>query len=109
MIQKVWDKKRPGRATPDGDSTVIGVHGSQEGSAKGFNPSKKGQKSYHPLLCFIAETRECLHSWFRTGSAYTGNGAPEFIRECLEQCQNEFGKSLSELIVDFSTEKHLMF
>jgi len=46
---------------------------------------QKGQKSYHPLLCFVAETRECLHSWFRTGSAYTGNGAPEFIRECFSR------------------------
>jgi len=65
--QKIWDKKWFGRATLDLDSTVIGVYGSQEGSAKGFNPKKKGPKSYHPLLCFIAETRECLHSWFRTG------------------------------------------
>jgi hypothetical protein len=34
--------------------TVIGVTGSQEGAEKGYNPMKKGQKSYHPLLCFIA-------------------------------------------------------
>jgi hypothetical protein len=64
---------------------VIGVNGSQEGADKGFNPKKKGQKSYQPLLCFIAETKECLHSWFRTGSAYTGNGAPEFIKECFSR------------------------
>ncbi len=83
--QKVWSKKWFGRVTLDLDSTVIGVHGSQKGSAKGFNPKKKGQKSYHPLLCFIAETRECLHSWFRTGSAYTGNGSSEFIKECLSR------------------------
>jgi hypothetical protein len=83
--QKVWDKKWFGRVSLDLDSTVIGVHGSQEGSAKGFNPKKKGQKSYHPLLCFIAETRECLHSWFRTGSAHTGNGAASFLRECFSR------------------------
>lgn len=81
--KKVWSKKWFGRVTLDFDSTVIGVHGSQEGAAKGFNPNSSGQNSYHPLLCFVAETRECLHSWFRTGSAYTGNGAPEFIQECF--------------------------
>ena len=83
--KKVWEKKWFGRVTLDFDSTVIGVHGSQEGAEKGFNPKNKGQKSYHPLLCFVAETRECLHSWFRTGSAYTGNGAPDFITECFSR------------------------
>ena len=81
--KRVWEKKWFGRITVDMDSTVIGVNGSQEGAAKGFNPKKKGQKSYHPLLCFIAETRECLHSWFRTGSAYSGNGAADFMKECF--------------------------
>lgn len=83
--EKVWEKKWFGRITLDFDSTVIGVNGSQEGADKGFNPKSRGQKSYHPLLCFIAETKECLHSWFRTGSAYTGNGAPEFIKECFSR------------------------
>jgi len=41
-------KKGFGRVTLDFDSTVIGVHGSQEGADKGFNPKNKGQKSYHP-------------------------------------------------------------
>jgi len=81
--EKVWSKKWFGRTTLDLDSTVIGVYGSQEGTLIGFNPKNKGQKSYHPLRREVAETRECLHSWFRTGSAYTGNGAPEFIRECF--------------------------
>ena len=67
------------------DSTVIGVAGSQEGAEKGYNPKKKGQKGYHPLLCFIAETRECSHIWFRAGFAYTSNGAVEFLKECYER------------------------
>ncbi len=92
--EKVWSKKWFGRVTLDLDSTVIGVNCSQEGAAKGFNPKKKGQNSYHPLLCFVAETRECLHSWFRTGSAYTGNGAPEFIKECFSRLPKRVWKVL---------------
>jgi hypothetical protein len=65
------------------DSSVRGVYGTQEGSAKGFNSKKKGQRSYHPLLCFIAENRECLHNWFRTGSAYSANGSVDFMNECF--------------------------
>ena len=67
----------------DIDSTVDGVCGVQEGAQKGYNPRKKGQKSYHPLMAFVAETREVLHSWFRCGSAYTSNGVVAFMKECL--------------------------
>ncbi len=35
--------------TLDADSTVKSVCGHQEGAAKGFNTTKKGAKSYHPL------------------------------------------------------------
>jgi len=80
---KVWSLKWYGRITLDLDSTVKGVYGSQSGAERGYNPKKKGQKSYHPLLCFIAENRECLHNWFRSGSSYTGNGSTEFMKECF--------------------------
>lgn len=90
--RKVWNKKWFGRITLDLDSSVRGVFGSQEGAAKGYNPKKKGQKSYHPVFCFIAETRECLHSWFRTGSAYSANGAVEFVKECFEKLPKRIWK-----------------
>ncbi len=81
--RKVWGKKWFGKITLDMDSTVRGVSGQQQGAERGYNPKKKGQKSYHPLLCFVAETRECLHNWFRCGSAYSANGSVEFMKECL--------------------------
>lgn len=83
LRQKVWDKKSESKITCDMDSTVRGVYGKQEGAEKGFNSKKKGQRSYHPLLAFIAETKECLHSWFRSGSAYTSNNCVEFLKECF--------------------------
>jgi hypothetical protein len=81
--KKVWRKKWYGKLTLDMDSSVRGVYGEQEGVAKGYNPKKKGQSSYHPLFCFIAENRECLHNWFRTGSAYSANGSIDFMKECF--------------------------
>ena len=36
--------------TIDLDSTVTPVYGNQEGADKGYNPKKRGLKSYHPLL-----------------------------------------------------------
>lgn len=55
----------------DVDSTVDSVCGQQQGSAKGFNPKKKGARSYHPQLAFLVGSKEILQAWFRTGSAYT--------------------------------------
>lgn len=81
--RKVWSKKWFGKIILDLDSSVKGVFGNQEGVENGYNPKKKGQKSYHPLFCFVAETYECLHSWFRCGSAYSANGVVEFMKECL--------------------------
>lgn len=81
--RKVWNKKWFGRVTLDLDSSVKTVYGNQEGANVGYNPHKKGKKSYHPIYCFIAETRECLHNWFRDGSAFSANGSVEFVKECF--------------------------
>lgn len=65
----------------DVDSTVKTVYGSQEGSEIGYNPHKRGARSYHPLLAFCADTKEILQGWLRCGSAYTSNGIVEFMRQ----------------------------
>jgi len=67
--------------TLDADLTVKSVCGNQQGAAKGFNTTKKGAKSYHPLLVFVSEMKLLYHTWFRTGSAYTGNGIVDFLKE----------------------------
>ena len=67
--------------TLDVDSSVINVCGSQEGAAKGFNTTRKGSKSYHPLIGFVSEFKIVANSWFRTGSAYTSNGICEFVKQ----------------------------
>ncbi len=67
--------------TLDADSTVKSVCGNQEGAEKGYNTTKRGAKSYHPLLVFVSEMKLLYHTWFRTGSAYTANGVVEFLKE----------------------------
>ena len=47
----------------DVDSTVKTAYGDQEGTAKGYNPHKRGARSYHPLLAFCTETKEILQAW----------------------------------------------
>lgn len=69
--------------TLDCDSTGLTTYGNQQGAEAGYNPHKKGAKGYHPLLCFLSESKLLLNSWFRPGSAYTSNGILDFMNETL--------------------------
>ena len=44
------------RLTLDFDGSVIGTGRFAEGTAIGFNRKKKGQRSYYPLFCTLAQT-----------------------------------------------------
>jgi len=69
--------------TIDADSSVCTVYGNQQGAARGYNPHKKGAKSYHPIIAFASELKIVINSWFRDGSAYTSNGICEFMKQTL--------------------------
>ncbi len=71
--------------TMDLDSTVTPVYGNQEGADKGYNPKKRGLKSYHPLLAFVYEKGFLLNGILRCGSAYTSNGVIQFFQETLSR------------------------
>jgi len=43
--------------TLDLDSIVLTRYGFQQGAARGYNPSKRGRASHHPLMAFVADTR----------------------------------------------------
>jgi len=66
--------------TLDTDSTVKSVCGYQKGAEKGYN-TKKGAKSYLPLLVFVSDIKLLYHTWFRTGSAYMSNRIVDFLKE----------------------------
>ncbi|NQU88234.1 MAG: IS1380 family transposase [Mariniphaga sp.] len=65
----------------DDDSTVKSVCDNHKGAEKGFNTTKKGAKSYHPMLVFVSEMKLLYHTWFRSGAAYTSNGIVDFLKE----------------------------
>jgi len=63
----------------DFDSTARTLYGHQEGVVKGYNPGKKGKKSYHPLVCTEAHTRDCLGGTLRYGNAHTAAGVLDML------------------------------
>ena len=61
------------------DSTVITRYGEQEGAVKGYNPSKKGRPSHHPLLAFLNRSRIVLSIWNRPGNTASNNNIISFF------------------------------
>ena len=70
----------------DFDSSVLTLYGKLiEGAKVGYNPRKRGARSYHPLLCFEYHTRDFWHGILRPGNAYTSTGSADFLKACLEK------------------------
>lgn len=71
--------------TIDFDSTVITRYGEQQGSAKGYNPNKKGRNSHHPLMAFVSQTRMVANAWLRPGNTADSSSCKEFMEETFNQ------------------------
>ncbi len=78
---------RLARITLDFDGSVLSTGRFAEGTAVGFNRRKKGQRSYYPLFCTVAQTGQVLDVWHRPGNVHDCNGAKAFILACVRQIQ----------------------
>jgi hypothetical protein len=88
------------RITLDFDGSVIGTGRYAEGTAVGFNRKKKGQRSYYPLFCTVAQTGQVLDVHHRSGNVHDSNGAQDFILNCIEQVRIALPKVLIEVRMD---------
>jgi hypothetical protein len=78
--------------TLDLDSHVTTVYGKQQRAGVGYNPKKKGRKSYQAFLCFIADTRDYLGGHFRNGRHSTFYGALAFIKRVRKNLPSHLKK-----------------
>ena len=67
----------------DIDAVVLTLYGEQQGARVGYNPRKKGRRSYHPLLCFEAGRQEFWHGSLRPGDAAANTGVIHLLRRVL--------------------------
>ena len=65
----------------DIDTTVETLYGNQQGARKGHNTKHRGKKSYRPVLCFIAQTREYMLGKLRKGETISGEQTSDFIHK----------------------------
>lgn len=79
--QRLWSAL-PDPLILDWDSTVQTKYGRQEGAAVGYNPQKRGRKSFHPLLAVAAGTRLCPYYRLRSGDTVTATQWESAMEEC---------------------------
>jgi hypothetical protein len=90
----LWQLPSKGTSlTFDIDSVVITVYGKQEGARVGYNPKKKGRRSYHPLFCFEAHRQEFWHGTLRPGNASSSTGIIAFLQICLAKAPSDIARS----------------
>ncbi|MCH6259393.1 IS1380 family transposase, partial [Puniceicoccaceae bacterium K14] len=70
--------------TLDFDGSVISTGRKAEGSAVGFNKTRKGARSYYPLFCTVAQTGQVLDLLHRSGNVHDSNGAAAFVERCVK-------------------------
>ena len=84
MLMQLWQRPKPlRRVIFDMDSTVLTLYGHQEQALIGYNPRKHGRPSYHPWVCFEAQTRDFWHGELRPGNVHTGYGTAELLAACF--------------------------
>lgn len=74
---------RCARVTLDYDGSVYGSRRAAEGTAVGYNKLRKGERSYYPLLCTVAQTAQVFSMLPRSGNIHDANGSQDFIVECV--------------------------
>lgn len=77
----------------DLDSVVLTLYGHQQGARLGYNPKKKGRRSYHPLLCFESSRQEFWHASLRPGDTSANTGVVFFFQRCLAKVPSSIARS----------------
>jgi hypothetical protein len=85
----IFDNLNFNNFTLDIDSSVMTRYGEQEGARKGYNPSKKGRASHHPLIAFIADVKLVANMWLRSGNASSANNFLSFLEDTLSKLKNK--------------------
>ena len=91
---------RPATLTLDFDGSVLSTTRHAEGTAVGFNKTKKGARSYYPLFCTVAQTGQVLGVLHRSGNVHDSNGADEFIEKCVRMVRGRFPRVRLEARLD---------
>lgn len=88
------------RVTLDFDGSVCGTRRHAEGAAVGYNTKRKGERSYYPLICSVAQTGQILGFHQRPGNVHDSSESQEFIVECFDAVMQKMPKARFESRLD---------
>jgi hypothetical protein len=88
------------RVTLDFDGSVLATGRFAEGTAVGFNRKKKGQRSYYPLFCTVAQLGQALDVWHRPGNVHDSRDAQAFIHSCIQAVRQALPRCVIEVRMD---------
>ena len=83
LYQHLFDQVGLQTLTLDLESIVLTRYGFQQGALRGYNPSKRGRASHHPLMAFVADSRMLANVELRPGNAHTANNAIAFLQSSI--------------------------
>ena len=89
------------RLTLDFDGSVQSTKGHAEGTAAGYNKSKKGARSYYPLYCTVAQTDQFFDVYHRSGNVHDSNGAEQFMMNCFSKAKEALMNTMFESRIDW--------
>lgn len=72
----------------DLDTTVLTVYGRQEDAAVGYNPKKRGRRSYLPLLCFDGSSRDVWYGSYHPGDTNPCSVVAALLRHVFARLPN---------------------
>ena len=84
LYQHLFDQIAVSSITLDMDSTVLTRYGQHQAASRGYNPSKPGRNSHHPLMAFVADSRMLANVWLRPGNTHSANNAISFLEATKE-------------------------
>ncbi|MDB4491851.1 transposase, partial [bacterium] len=88
------------RITIDFDGSVLTTNGHAEETAVGFNPKKKGQRSYYPLFATVAQLDQVLSVLHRSGNVHDSHNAKDFITRVVELVRKALPNAVIEVRAD---------
>ena len=76
----------PGKQFITIDSSVCTVNGQKiQGAESGYNPHKRGRKSYHPIIAVDIDSRAIIDGYLRPGDCSSNHGLDEFVRKIVSE------------------------
>ena len=110
QLQKwFFDQIQVDNITVDFDTTVVTRYGDQQGSAKGYNPNKRGRNSHHPLMAFVGQTRMVANAWLRPGNTAASSSCKAFMQETFDEILKDKKIGLVRADSGFYTDELLSY